>query len=75
MLGGDFRRHGGSARPLLAIGAVVGLVAAALALGTAASRQNALIPLIWVITLAPAVVAGWFAFRPPPRLPALAQAA
>jgi lipopolysaccharide export system permease protein len=72
MLGGDFRRHGGSARPLLAIGAVVGLVAAALALGTAASRQNALIPLI---TLAPAVVAGWFAFRPPPRLPALAQAA
>lgn len=68
MLGGDFRRHGGGARPLVAIGAVVALVAGSLALGTVAARQNALIPLLWVIALLPAPLAAWVAFRPPPRL-------
>jgi lipopolysaccharide export system permease protein len=62
VLTGTFRRHGGVLRPLVAIGAVVGLLAIGLAVGNIAVRNNALIPLIWVHAILPGVVCGWLLF-------------
>jgi lipopolysaccharide export system permease protein len=58
-LGGVFRRHGGLARPLAAIGAVVALLAVELAIQNLAARLPALIPLIYVHAVLPGLVAGW----------------
>ena len=59
VLTGAFRRHGGLMRPAIAIGIVVGLLAAGLAADTLAARDNALIPLIWVQAILPGLLAFW----------------
>jgi lipopolysaccharide export system permease protein len=63
-LTGTFRRHGGLWRPLLAILCVVALVAAGLALDSAAVRENALVPLMYVRALLPALVCAAYLFGP-----------
>jgi lipopolysaccharide export system permease protein len=64
VLTGAFRRHGGVIRPVAAIGAVVGLLALGLAVGNLAARDNALVPLIWVQAVGPALICGWLLFGP-----------
>ncbi|MDR3661183.1 MAG: LPS export ABC transporter permease LptF [Mycobacterium sp.] len=68
VLMGTFRRHGGLVRPLLAVLAVVGLLAAGLLLENMSAKQPALIPLIWVVTVAPGLFCGWALFGPQLRL-------
>jgi lipopolysaccharide export system permease protein len=68
VLMGTFRRHGGLVRPLLAVLAVVGLLAAELLLENMSAKQPALIPLIWVIAVAPGMLCGWALFGPQLRL-------
>jgi lipopolysaccharide export system permease protein len=58
-LTGQFRRHGGGLRLTAGIAVVVGLLAAGLITGNLAARQNALIPLIWLVAVLPGVVAAW----------------
>jgi len=64
VLTGDFRRHGNLARPATAVGVLVGLLAAALAASSLATRNMALIPLIWVEAALPGLVACWMLFMP-----------
>jgi lipopolysaccharide export system permease protein len=64
VLGGKFRRHGGLLRPLAAVAVVTLLVAAGLAVNNFAARGLALLPLIWIVTVTPGVVAGVVLFRP-----------
>jgi lipopolysaccharide export system permease protein len=64
VLGGKFRRHGGLLRPLAAVAAVTLLVAAGLAVNNFAARGVALLPLIWIVTVTPGVVAAAVLFRP-----------
>ena len=68
VLMGTFRRHGGLIRPLLAVLAVVGLLAGGLLLENLAAKHLALIPLIWVIVVAPGLLCGWALFGPQLRL-------
>jgi len=63
-LGGMFRRHGGIARPLATVGCMVGLLAAGLAFGTIAARDNSLIVLIWLHAVLPGVVCFWLLMAP-----------
>ena len=65
VLTGTFRRHGGFLRPLAAVGAVVALLAAGLAIGNLAVRDTALIPLLWLHAIAPGAAAAWALFGPP----------
>jgi lipopolysaccharide export system permease protein len=64
ILTGDFRRHGNLARPAAAVGILVGLLAAALAASSLATRNMALIPLIWIEAALPGLVACWMLFVP-----------
>ena len=64
VLMGSFRRHGGLFRPVLGVLTVVGLLALELAVGNLATRDPALIPLIWVHAILPAVIAGWMLIGP-----------
>lgn len=64
VLGGVFQRHGGLLRPFVAIMAVVGLVAAGLALDSLAVRMNELIPLLWLRAVLPAAVCAVVLFAP-----------
>ncbi len=64
VLGGVFRRHGGLLRPFVAILAVVGLVAAGLALDSLAVRMNELIPALWLRAGLPAVICAGLLFAP-----------
>jgi lipopolysaccharide export system permease protein len=68
VLMGTFHRNGGLVRPLLAVLAVVGLLATALLLENLAAKQLTLIPLIWVVALAPGLLCGWALFGPQLRL-------
>ena len=52
-LGARFRRFGGVAAPVSAVAGVVVLVALNVAVGNLASRDNALIPLIWLVEAGP----------------------
>jgi lipopolysaccharide export system permease protein len=63
-LTGTFRRHGGLWRPLAAILCVIVLVALGLALDSAAVRDNALIPLIWLRAVLPATACAAYLFGP-----------
>jgi lipopolysaccharide export system permease protein len=54
-----FRRHGGIVRPLVTVGIMVGLLAAGLAFGTLAARDNSLLFLMWLHAIVPGVVAAW----------------
>jgi lipopolysaccharide export system permease protein len=65
VLTGTFRRHGGILRPLAAIGSVVGLLALGLAIGNMAARHNAMIPLIYVQAIGPALVCAYLLYGPP----------
>ncbi|MCS6892199.1 MAG: LPS export ABC transporter permease LptF [Rhodovarius sp.] len=58
-LTGEFRRHSGGGR--IAIGALLatGLVAAGMFAASAAARNGALLPLIWLHALAPGAAAAW----------------
>jgi lipopolysaccharide export system permease protein len=64
VLTGAFRRYGGFVRPLASIGAVVGLLALQLAFQNLAARHNALIPLMWLQAVSPAIVCAWLLFSP-----------
>jgi lipopolysaccharide export system permease protein len=64
VLGEAFRRHGGFARPFLAVLTVVALLAAGLAIGNLAARNNALVPLIWVHAIGPGIACAWLLLGP-----------
>jgi len=64
VLSGSFRRYGGYLRPLVSVGAVVGLLALQLAFGNLAARDNAVIPLIWIQAVAPGIVCAWLLLGP-----------
>ncbi|HTW27477.1 MAG TPA: LPS export ABC transporter permease LptF [Acetobacteraceae bacterium] len=64
VLMGSFRRHGGIARPIVAIGVVVGLLALGLAIQNIAARSPSLVPLMWVHALLPGIVCAWALFGP-----------
>lgn len=60
VLTGAFQRHASTLRPLAAVGGVVSLVALNLAFQSIGARQNSLLVLLWIETLAPPIVmAGW----------------
>jgi lipopolysaccharide export system permease protein len=67
-LGGMFRRHGGVARPLVTVGAMVGLLALGLAFGTLGARDNSLLFLMWVHATVPGIVCAWLLLGPSVRL-------
>ena len=69
VLTGAFRRYGNVLRPLVSVLSVVALLAANLAVQNLAARQTALIPLIWVVALAPGIVCAWLLFGHLPPLP------
>jgi lipopolysaccharide export system permease protein len=69
VLTGMFRRHGGLWRPLAAIMCVVALVAAGLALDSVAVKEPAMIPLMWVRALLPALACGVYLYGPALRNP------
>ena len=58
-LTGTFRRHGGLLRPLVSVLTVVGMLALQLAVTNLATRNTALVPLIWAQALLPAVICLW----------------
>jgi lipopolysaccharide export system permease protein len=62
VLTGTFRRRDGYIRPLVAIGSLVSLLALGLAFGSLAARNNALLPLVWALAIAPIPVCGWLLF-------------
>lgn len=64
VLTGTFRRHGSFVRPIVAIGAMVVLLASSLAIQNLAARDSALLPMIWLEAIAPAVICGWLLFGP-----------
>lgn len=59
VLTGRFRRHGNLLRPLVAVGVVVGLLVGGLAVSNLAARETELIPLIWLVTVAPVLLCAW----------------
>lgn len=68
VLTGGFRRHGNLLRPVLAVAALVGLLAAGLAVSSLAQRHMVLIPLIWVEAIFPGVICAWWLMAPPPAM-------
>lgn len=56
VLKGSFARYGNILRPLGSIFSVVGLLAVTLLVQNMASRNTALIPLIWFIAIAPGII-------------------
>ncbi len=68
VLTGQFRRHGGLMRTVVAIGIVTLLLALGLAADNLAARDNHLIALIWLQAVAPGVVAAFVLLRPDVRL-------
>jgi lipopolysaccharide export system permease protein len=67
-LGGIFRRHGGVARPLATVGAMVVLLALGLGFGSLAARDNDLIFLLWLHAIVPGVICAWLLMGPSIRL-------
>ena len=64
VLSGTFRRHGSFVRPLIAVAAMVAMLAIGLAMENLAARDNAMLPMLWLQTVAPGVICGWMLFRP-----------
>jgi lipopolysaccharide export system permease protein len=58
-LTGEFRRFGGGLRLFAGCAIMVALLALGLTLGSAAARQNALIPLVWLHAILPGLVSIW----------------
>ncbi|MEA2742116.1 MAG: lipopolysaccharide export system permease protein [Acetobacteraceae bacterium] len=67
-LGGIFRRHGGIARTLATVGAMVVLLALGLAFGTLAARDNDMLFLLWLHAIAPGVMCAWLLMAPSARM-------
>ena len=65
VLTGAVRRHGHLLRPAAAIVVMVALLAAGLAASSVATRNTALIPLVWAQALLPGLAAAWIMFVPP----------
>lgn len=65
VLSGTFRRHGSFARPLAAVGAMVGLLAVGFAVENLAAHNSALVPLMWLHAIVPGVICGWLLLAPP----------
>jgi lipopolysaccharide export system permease protein len=68
VLTGQFRRHGGLMRTVVAIGIVTLLLALGLAADNLAARDNHLIALIWLQAVAPGLVAAIVLLRPDVRV-------
>ncbi len=66
VLTGSFQRHGNVARPAAAVLVLVLLLAAGLAVSSLATRDMALIPLIWIEAVLPGVAASLMLFLPAP---------
>jgi lipopolysaccharide export system permease protein len=64
VLTGSFRRYGNVVRPLMAVLGVVGLLALQLAVANLAARSTILLPLIWLVAMAPAAIGAWILFVP-----------
>jgi lipopolysaccharide export system permease protein len=64
VLSGAFRRHGGLARPLAAVGTVVVLLALGLASDNLAARDNSVIPFMWAQAVLPGVICAWLLLGP-----------
>ncbi|HME23527.1 MAG TPA: LPS export ABC transporter permease LptF [Acetobacteraceae bacterium] len=64
VLSGTFRRHGSFVRPLVAVAAMVAMLAIGLAMENLAARDNAMLPMLWLQTVAPGMICGWMLFRP-----------
>jgi len=58
-LTGQFRRFGGGVNLMIGCLLMVGLLALGLGIGNLASRQSALVPLIWLHALLPGAIAAW----------------
>lgn len=58
-LTGEFRRFGGGLRLFAGCVVMVALLAAGLTLGSAAARQNALLPLVWLHAILPGLLSVW----------------
>lgn len=56
VLGVQFRRHGGLAGPAAAVASVIVLVALGIGVGSLAARQNALLPVIWLVSVLPGAI-------------------
>ena len=68
VLTGAFRRHGGLIRPVIAIGAVVGLVALGFMINNVAAKVPALIPLMWAQAILPGLLCAAYLFVPQAEL-------
>lgn len=64
VLAGGFRRGGNLVRPAAAVMALVGLIGAGLAVPSLATRDLALIPLVWIEAVLPGLVCAWLLFWP-----------
>ena len=64
VLTGSFRRYGNVVRPLMAVLGVVGLLALQLAVANLAARSTNLLPLIWLVAMAPAAIGAWILYVP-----------
>ncbi len=69
VLTGGFQRHGNLLRPAAAVLVLVGLLATGLAVASLATRQMALIPLIWAEAVLPGLAAAFLLFAPPRMAP------
>jgi lipopolysaccharide export system permease protein len=68
VLMGTFRRHGGLLRPLAGVLAVVGLLALGLAISNLATKNPAMLPLMWAQATLPGVFCAWLLLGPQFRL-------
>lgn len=74
VLAGRFRRYGGLWRPASAVGVVVALLAAQLAIANLAAREPVLMPLIWIEAILPGAMIAWLLFvRTGPRVRGVAR--
>ena len=64
VLTGSFQRHGNVLRPIAAVGMLVALLATGLVASSLATRDMALLPLIWLQATLPGLVAAWILFVP-----------
>lgn len=64
VLRGGFARYGNIVRPLGAIFTIVGLMSLILIVQNIATRNMAVIPLIWVVAIAPGIIASLILFLP-----------
>jgi lipopolysaccharide export system permease protein len=64
VLTGSFRRYGNVLRPVIAVLGVVGLLALQLAVANLAARTTVLLPLVWLVAMAPAIIGAWILFVP-----------